>query len=181
MSLIASGSAILVMDNLFRWGGWNAVSAIGTVLAFVVAFWSTKKSIEMIKKQLDIEQEPSVVVEDKIINTGKVYKLKIKNIGRGAAFRITCSKSDDVKHRDDPFFTNSEPHSRNLFTGEVTDWHFDTNLLNIPDKNTKNDGECYFSFYIFYKSQLGKLYKTKVKIKFLGDDFVVMENIRIKL
>lgn len=172
----SSNSALLNLNNFFSWQGWNFFQAVGTIVAFLIAFWATRKSIGIIKRQLEIEQEPGVVVEDKIVSTGNTYKLTIKNIGRGSAFSVTCSLKEDLKHRNDPFFTNSEPHSRNLFPNESVHWCFDTNKLTTPNKNNTNDNKCYFSFFVFYESQLGNIYRTRVKIKFLGDDFVVMEN-----
>lgn len=149
------------------------ITAFGTVAAVIVAWLAFRQS----NKHLRIEQTPYVVV-DNIEKKPSLVEISIKNVGRGPALHITCSKSDDPKKRNDAFFRNTQPHSANLSGGDGKEtWIVDRNVF---DNLSKDDGG-FKHFFVFCESQLNTVYRTDVKIKDFNEDrgtnaYVIMEN-----
>ncbi|SRR3989344_175033 len=148
----------------------------GTISAVIVALYVSYRSIiievkqnKQIERQLKIEQEPYVVIDGSIALVGHGrHEVKIKNVGRGSAIRVTCSV--DKNNRDEAFFENNKPHAYYL--------SMDEGASTLIDDSTISKIKNYPNFYIFYKSQLGDFYKTEVKMKMLPDKLVIMENNR---
>lgn len=137
-----------------------------------------------LRKQLEKEQEPFVVSRDDITFEKNSFRIKLKNVGRGPAFNITGCRTSNKEDRNSAFFMNNQPHSKNLCANNTdTDgekhWRVDKSVI---DSLAQDESEkIYRFFYFFYESQLGTVYYTKVKIKPDGDNFIVMENKRVKL
>ena len=165
---IASDSATL---NAIKSVGWDGLEAIGTSLAFFAAIWAinennkqSREALERTEKQLEIEQEPLVVLSEISAGVG-AYALTIKNIGRGPALSITGNVSKDTDVRNSAFFQTAHPHSWNLSSGgQFEGWQVDTHR--IDEETIEESGYRYF--YLFFKSQLGDLYRTEIKIKEVG-------------
>ena len=156
--------------NITTW--IELVGAVGAITASVAAWFAIRQS----NKQLKIEQTPYVTL-DHIKRIENRYGFAIKNIGRGPAINITFCKSLDTSTRNEPFFSNDQPHSANLMSPEESHcWMVDGNIL---DNMEVIDNFSYI--YIYFESQSRSMFRTKVKIKKIvnngGDGgYVVMEN-----
>jgi hypothetical protein len=152
---------------------WDVAIAVGTILAAYFAY----KAINQSNKQLEVEQEPYVVVNSSInlISNGR-HMITLKNVGRGSALRITCSV--DKEDKDKPFFETTESHSYNLSMNDHITAQANDSVIDKIKQNIVNNKD---GFYIFYKSQLGKAYITKVKLKEIPNKLVFMENDRIEI
>lgn len=152
---------------------WVILESIGTIAAVIVALFAIRQS----NKHLKVEQTPYAVVEH-IEKKTSLVEISIKNVGKGPALHVTCSKSDDPKNRNEHFFRDTQPHSINLASGESwLNWIVDREVFN----DLTTDGEGYIHFFVFCESQLNILYKTDVKIKDIEEErgascYVVMEN-----
>jgi len=160
---------------------WTAWEAIGTIAAATVSFFT----LLLLRSQLEKEQEPFVVARDDVSFESGNFKIKLKNVGRGPAFNITGCRTSNEKERNDAFFMSNQPHSKNLCANNAAaegekQWRIDKFVIDSL-KVDKTNKEIYKYFYFFYESQLGSVYHTKVKIKKDGDNFIVMENTRLKL
>lgn len=156
--------------NLNSW--IELIGATGAIAAAGAAWFTIQQS----NKQLKIEQTPYVTL-DHIKRIENRYGLAIKNIGRGPAVNITFSKSLNKSCRNEPFFSNDQPHSANLMSPEESHyWMVDGNILDNL-KVMEN-----FSYvYLYFESQSKVIFRTKVKIKKIinnkGDgEYIVMEN-----
>lgn len=173
---------------------WELFTAIGTISAVAVALYASHKSIKHVEKQLEIEQEPHVIAKDGVsidgIDSSDARKpigylmLRLKNIGRGPALRVTVTGVTDDPNKS-LFEDKKEPHSCDLGSGdEKNDWKIDEHQLKmlVQEKHkleiTKIDNAHPIYLYIFFKDQLGK--PNKVRVKLLrsgsGDFLKVMEN-----
>lgn len=160
---------------------WTMLGAIGTIAAAAVSVFT----LRLLRSQLEKEQEPFVVARDDISFDKDNFKIKLKNVGRGPAFNITGCRTSNEEERNDAFFMNNQPHSKNLCANNADEegekqWRFDKSVMDSLEENKVNN-EIYKFFYFFYESQLGSVYYTKVKMKKDGSDFIVMENQREKL
>lgn len=160
---------------------WTMWEAIGTCAAAAISTFT----LLLLKKQLEKEQEPFVVARDDVSFENSSFKIKLKNVGRGPAFNITGCRTSNGKERNDAFFMNNQPHSKNLCANNADaegekQWRIDKSVADSL-KEFKTNNEIYKYFYFFYESQLGSVYYTKVKIKKDGNNFIVMENKRVKL
>ena len=179
---IASDSATL---NVIRSIGWNGLEAIGTLLAFFAAIWAinesnkqSQKALERIEKQLEIEQEPYVVVKNPITIGDNFLYLNVKNVGRGPALSVVGgTRPKDINQS---FFSDTEPHAEYLSAGEGREEAWKVDLSRLGEMQAVEEGESkYPIFYLFYKSQLGRWYQTLVKVRELGEsNYKVMENNR---
>ena len=179
--------------------GLNEAIGLGILavssLAVIVSLYSSHQSNKHIEKQLEIEQEPYVVILDGMYvnephtsRPGQVpFVLKIKNIGRGPALRVTVTTSRTDQNK--AFFEASEPHSIDLSSGdEKFDWKVDENNLDVYI------GESYEGLhidtlltsnpvylYVYCYDQLGKIHKTKTKLESCNPYpyLKVMENIKL--
>ena len=156
---------------------WSLLEVFGTISGVFVTGFAAVNAIRQSNKQLSIEQEPYVVADGSIsLVETEINRVTLKNVGRGSALRITCST--DEKDRDKAFFENTESHSYYLpSNNQVKSLASVDSISQI--KTNKKDEACYF--YIFYEDQMGKSYKTEVKMKLPdeeGKKFVVMENNR---
>lgn len=160
---------------------WSMLGAIGTIAAAAVSFFT----LLLLRNQLEKEQEPFVVARDDVSYENNSFKIKLKNVGRGPAFNITGCRTSNEKERNDAFFMNNQPHSKNLCANNADaegekQWRIDKSVMDSL-KVAKIKNEIYKYFYFFYESQLGSVYFTKVKIKKDGKNYIVMENKRVKL
>lgn len=172
----------MATDN---WTAWEAVGTIAAAVASSVAAILAYFTLRQLRSQLEIEQEPFVVARDDISLGENNFKIKLKNIGRGSALHITGCRTLNEKERNDAFFMSNQPHSKNLCANNADaegekQWRVDKSVMDSL-KEDKVNNETYKYFYFFYESQLGSVYYTKVKIKKDGNNFIVMENKRVKL
>lgn len=162
---------------------WTMLGAIGTCLAAIMS----TLTLLLLRKQLEKEQEPFVVVRDDISLSSKVngYYIKLKNVGRGPALNITGCKTANSERRNDAFFANNQPHSKHLCANNADSedgekrWLIDNSIVDSLETVEKNNEVCK-NFYLFYESQLGDIYYTKVKMKKIGNGFVIMDNERVR-
>jgi len=155
---------------------WTPLAAIGTVGAALMAW----KANLVVQKQLAIEQKPYVVLVDEIFVHEVVNKkdlpiddldIKVKNVGRGPALRVTITglKTD----RNNAFFEADQPHSIDLFSGEKKiDWKVDSHNLKMIIKDQTGKEISTFSkfnqpifLYIHYFNQDEKEFITKVRLE----------------
>lgn len=169
----ATSTATLITYLGLDINSWIVLQSIGTIAAVLVAILAIRQS----NKHLKVEQTPYVVVEQ-IGKKASLVEISIKNIGRGPALHVTCSKSDDPKKRNESFFRDTQPHSVNLASGEKhSEWIVDRNVFD----DLNSDSENYKHLFVFCEGQLGILYRTDVKIKDIEEErgskcYVVMEN-----
>ncbi len=184
-----------ILQDLDNWN-WNAISAIATTVASIIALCATylskkqaDKNLEQLNRQLEIEQTPAVIVQKPIQSGGvKRLDLTIKNVGRGSAFNIVGSS--DEKNKSGGFFSDDSPHSINLFPGEEfgdnktsfisLDKDKDTDKIRSDCGQINEGGKIYWYFYLFYEDQMKTRYRTKIKVKQRpsgsNNYYVVMEN-----
>jgi len=187
------GENMYPFHHHFQYGttsvNWTAVvEAVSTVAAAVASFVAARLAyltLRQLKTQLETEQEPFIVARDDISLQENNYKIKLKNVGRGPALHITGCRTSNEKERNDAFFMNDQSHSKNLCANNADSegekqWRVDKPTIDSL-KEHKENNEIYKYFYFFYESQLGSVYYTKVKIKKDGNNFIVMENRRVKL
>lgn len=152
---------------------WGILESIVGIAAVIVALFAIRQS----NKHLKTEQTPYVVVEH-IEKKPSSVEISIKNVGKGPALHVTCSKSDDRKNRNKAFFRNTQSHSVNLDSGgSQLDWIVDRNIFN----DLITDSEGFKHLFVFCESQLNILYRTNVKIKDIEEErgascYVTMEN-----
>jgi len=160
-----------LLEDIFK---WTAAGSIATA----AAFYATYKMLLELKKQVELEQEPYVVVKSPIVIKGNFLHLNVKNVGRGPALSVVGGTKP--KDRNQAFFSDSEPHAEYFSAGKGhKDWKVDYGRLG--EMQTIKEGSLeYPVFYLFYKSQLGCWYQTLVKIRELEDKdkYKVMENSR---
>lgn len=194
----ATNSALLIqaINNLVQ-PSWYQYLSIGNLVVLfftgITVFWYTRETralaIEtrrlrkwaasensILKQQLKIEQTPYVVL-DHIRKHENRFGFAIKNIGRGPAVSVTFSKSDNISIRNEPFFSNDQPHSVNLMSQEESHyWVVDNNVLeNLHFENS------FANLNIFFENQFSIWFRTKVKIKSIIKsggvvEYTVMEN-----
>jgi hypothetical protein len=162
-----------------NWSAWGAIGACAaSALSLLTLFY--------LKQQLKLEQEPFIVARDDISLCDKsdYYYLKLKNVGRGPAFNITGCKTSNEKYRNKAFFSADQPHSKNLCANNADSdtekrWKIDKHLVD----SLETEERAYKAFYLFYESQLGDVYYSRVKIKSEKDNrkYVVMDNKRVRL
>lgn len=169
----ATSTAALVTYLGLDINSWIVLQSIGTIAAVLVAIFAIRQS----NKHLKVEQTPYAVVEH-VEKKASSVEITVKNVGKGPALHVTCSKSDDSKNRNEPFFRDTQPHSVNLASGEKqSEWIVDRNVFD----DLNSDSENYKHLFVFYEGQLGILYRTDVKIKDIEEErgskcYVVMEN-----
>lgn len=133
---------------------------------------NTKEQIQLVKKQLEIEQEPYIVIFDQIyfrVNNNTDWNLKIKNTGRGLAKNITVSSDREGKIA---LFEYQNPSRIDLGAGEIKDnWKVDQ--TNIEGSHIGN--QKYVLFTTFY-DQLNNKYLTKTLLQKKHSVFKVMSN-----
>jgi hypothetical protein len=148
----------------------SGLSALGATSATFVACLALRLS----RKQFNLEQEPNVVVFDDITKEDRGFRIKIKNDGRGQALSILGCLSPQPEKRNDGFFSSDQPHSKSLYPGDRSSWLIDSSRI---EEFTDIDeaGLKYSIFYLFYESQLGKTYRTNIKLKEISSTrFVIM-------
>jgi len=145
-------------------------------------------TLRLLRKQLEKEQEPFVVVRDDVSPKNKnqeSYYIKLKNVGRGPALNITGCTTANIDKRNDAFFTEGQPHSKHFSANNADseknekNWLIDKSVVDSLEE-LKNNDEIYKIFYLFYESQLGTVYYTEIKMKKNLNKFVVMDNKRVK-
>ncbi|MEN8253257.1 MAG: hypothetical protein ABFQ62_02680 [Patescibacteria group bacterium] len=158
---------------------WVMFGAVGSVFAASMA-WQAN---EAVKKQLKIEQEPYVVLKDEIfiyeVGNQKYLPiesmmLKVKNIGRGSALKVTIN--GNKSNPEIAFFEADQPHSIDLFAGEAkSDWKVDRhNLIMIVKEQIGKEISTFeqlnepFYLYIHYSDQNGNSYLTEVGLECFG-------------
>ena len=105
---------------------WTILTAVGTIAAAGVAAILGIVASRQTSKQLKVEQQPLVVIQDRIV-LGPEYWMLVKNIGRGPALRITVTTlSTDP---NESLFEQSEPHSRDLGSGWADRCVFDEKII----------------------------------------------------
>jgi len=167
------------------WAKWESIGTIAAAFISVVAVIISVITLYLLRKQLEKDQEPFVVVRDDVPLRNNKYRIKLKNVGRGPALDITGCKTADVERRNDAFFAEGQPHSKH-FSANNADrekgeegWKIEKSLVDSLE-TVQDNNETYKFFYLFYKSQLGDTYRTKVKMKKIGSGFVIMDNERAK-
>lgn len=153
-----------------------------------------KQQRQQFERQLIIEQEPYVVALKGVSFDGygssgarsnqEYLLLHLKNIGRGPAVRVTVTGSKNDPN--EPLFEDiKEPHAIDLGSGdEKLDWKIDQHRLDMLIENQHHidiinlgvDKPIFF--FIFYSDQMGKHYRTRVKLykSGSGNFLKVMEN-----
>lgn len=174
-----------IVTALLLWLTW-----LGALWAAREAFDQKKianKNIKEYRKQLEIEQRPYVVIAERVdiqgIESGgdktKNYlKVRIRNIGRGSAIRITVNKSPSDP--DEAFLNNSEPHSVDLASnsnkfGLIIDESAMKKMVLKKNGTFKNEKIPLFLF-IHFRNQLDGRYQIRVKLKRVGGFLQVMEH-----
>ncbi|EKE00332.1 MAG: hypothetical protein ACD_22C00047G0018 [uncultured bacterium] len=165
---VAIGAGVLATVGYFY--SWAAAEALGTGLASAVSL----ATLLFLYTQLKVEQEPYVVVYDDISReSGRGFRIKIRNVGRGSALGIVGCIAPAVARSNEAFFGNDQSHSKSLFAGEPSSWMIDEPRLQQLESQIDN-GECYRTFYLFYKSQFGKTYRSRIKLKVINSDQCVV-------
>lgn len=159
-------------------------------LAFLGAAWAAResfdqknianKTIHEYRRQLRIEQQPIVVIDDEIridegMGSPEFLNLSVKNIGRGPAIDIQIST--DKHNRDLPLFRSDYPARGYLASGGSKKWKIDEGNFEryfpglidhylIKGSPKKDD----ISLYIYFSDQLGNNYLTEVVLGYSGED-----------
>jgi hypothetical protein len=187
----------------------SVLTALLLWLTWLGALWAARESFDQkqianknifeYRKQLKIEQEPYVIIQDKIyfgranhpesLQPNDYLLLRIKNIGRGPAIRITVSLS--LTDHNLALFENNQPHSYDLGSGDSKiDWKIDRHNLDVFFEQNLNTTieqlatniEVYL--YIFFKDQLGNEYLVRTKFLKSSDSsgmyLKVMENEKLQ-
>jgi len=167
------------------WAKWESIGTIAAAFVSVVAVIISVITFYLLRKQLEKDQEPFVVVRDDVSLRNNKYCIKLKNVGRGPALDITGCKTAEIERRNDAFFAKDQPHSKH-FSANNADrekgeegWRIDKSMVDSLETVQVNN-ETYKIFYLFYKSQLRDVYRTKVKMKKTENGFVIMDNEREK-
>jgi len=169
-------------DILF-WGNIN-IGTVATLSAVFVALYSSQKSIKLVNKQLRIEQQPLVVVENSIVidpdRKNDYLQIKFKNIGRGAAVRITaCLSRTD---RNKAFFHYNESHTFELgANAKSVSRRIDKGILDERMKVSDGTIQLFSKknplyIHIYYEDQLGNMYHRKAKFFTQPEILKLIEN-----
>lgn len=148
----------------------NFLGTISTFFATAIAFYAIYESGKNLEKQLNIEQTPFVVAYGQL-NKGEV-KLKIKNIGRGAASNIRVSyippriENNQYVYVESPMFKDNQPHTQDLSMNErIEDWEiWPAGFVRVDEYRNKDYPQTIF-IYIKYLDQLKNEYITRVQFE----------------
>jgi len=175
----------------------NIITALLLWLTWLGALWAAReafdqkqianKTIKEYRKQLEIEQEPYVVIAYRINiqgiesggNKAKNYlKVRIRNIGRGPAIRITVNKSPS--NPDEAFLNKNEPHSVDLASnsekfGLIIDEGAMKKII-LKKNGSFRDEKTPLVLFIHFRNQLDGRRRIRVKLKRVGGFLQVMEH-----
>jgi hypothetical protein len=163
------------------------LAALGSSVAAYMAW----RAYEATSKQLQIEQEPFLVLRDNIFLEEEKIAMQVKNIGRGSATFIRASF--DLRDPQ-PLFESSQPHSINLAseeesqewlinarnlkqslsrqlgkkltTNELTHTAFKDIFQSLPSNNFQF--EMYLSTYISYPRE-ERIFVAKLTMQFVKE------------
>lgn len=100
---------------------WEVATSVGSIGAIYFAYLAIIQS----NKQLEIEQSPYVVMNDRIITNAKnvLHNISLKNIGKGMAKSIISTADPEGKIS---IIEGSNPHSIDLGSNQpYTTWAID--------------------------------------------------------
>lgn len=181
--------------NLFLNINWDAMEALGTILAVITASVAARVAYKTWKlEQLPVvhatgtfiistkDQVTNQVRDEVIGKDSTIHTLQLVNVGRGPAKNVIPSVSRDVEGK---FLEAINPHSFSLPAnkgtkelGEVLRVHGQIfvrgNEYELEFENNRETGY----FYIDFEDHSGKVYKTKVVVEKVKQADGEMEKLR---